>query len=142
MVGIHALPLKVVNLCSIVVIKDHSPYSTWQLLREISRCRVRHRFVHLTFVILYRTFQLCATFKHVFRPIRSPCTGAENCLQTRATIEHIAHIYHLRGIEVGNVEFFQTRATLEHPTHICHLRGVEVGEIQRRQTQNALHKPL
>ena len=37
-VGIHALPLTVVYLCSIVVIKDHSPYSSRQLLGEISRC--------------------------------------------------------------------------------------------------------
>ena len=67
LVGIHALPLKVVYLCGIVVIKDHSPYSTWQLLREISRCGIRHRGVHLAFVVFHRTFQLCPTFNHILR---------------------------------------------------------------------------
>ena len=105
LVGIHTLPLKVVYLCGIVVIKDHSPYSTWQLLREISRCGVRHRGIHLAFVILHRASQLSATREHVLRVIASPCIGVEYSLQTRATQEHISHICHRRGVEVGEVEF-------------------------------------
>lgn len=161
LVGIHALPLKVIYLCGIVVIKDHSPYSSRQLLGEISRCGIRHRDIYLAFVILHRTFQLSATFKHILRLLTSPRIGVEYSLQTRATIEHsnhirhrrgveireiqkrqtraikehLAHILHRRGVEVGNVEFRQTRTTTEHRAHRCHLRGIEIGKVEFRQTR-------
>ena len=135
LVGIHALPLKVINLCGIVVIKDHSPYSSRQLPREISRCGIRHRDIQLASIVLHRTFQLSATFEHIIRFLTSPYIGVEYCLQTRATKEHLAHIRHCRGVEVGNVERGQTRATREHSPHRHHRGGIEVGNIKRRQTR-------
>ena len=135
LVGIHALPLKVVYLCGIVVIKDHSPYSTWQLLREISRCGIRHRGVHLAFVVFHRTFQLCAAFKHVLRLLTSPCLGVDYCLQTRAISKHLVHIRHRGGLEIRNIEFLQIPTILKHPAHICYCRGVEIGNVERGQTR-------
>ena len=132
LVFIHALPLKVVYLCGIVVIKGHSPYSTWQLLGEISRCGIRHRDIQLTSIVLHRTFQLSAAIEHALRIFASPRIGIEYCLQTRAIVKHPAHIRHLRDVEVGNVEFRQTRATREHLVHTRHRRGIEVGKVQRR----------
>ena len=130
LVGIHALPLKVVYMCGIVVIKDHSPYSSRQLPREISRCGVRHRDIYLTFIIHHRTFQLSATFKHILRLLTSPRIGVEYCLQTRATIEHSNHIRHRRGVEIREIQKRQTRATKEHPFHIRHRRGVELRDVE------------
>ena len=142
LVGIHALPLKVVYMCGIVVIKDHSPYSSRQLPREISRCGVRHRDIYLTFIIHHRTFQLSATFKHILRLLTSPRIGVEYCLQTRATIEHSNHIRHRRGVEIREIQKRQTRATKEHPFHIRHRRGVKVGNVEFRQTRTTIEHPF
>ena len=135
LVGIHALPLKIINLCGIVVLKDHSPYSSRQLPREIARCGIRHPDIQLSSIVLHRTFQLSATFEHILRLLTSPSIGIEYCLQTRATREHPFHICHLRGVEIGKIQRGQTRATREHPAHRCHLRGIEIGNIERRQTR-------
>ena len=104
-------------------------------IREIARCWIRHFCIHLVVIILHCTYQLSAAKEHVYRIIASPCIGVEYCLQTRAISKHPAHIRHLRGVEVRNIEFFQTRATIEHLVHIRHRRGVEVGNVECRQTR-------
>ena len=69
---------------------------------EIARCWIGHRDLILAseIVILHRTSQLSAIFKHTLRLLTSPCLGVEYSLQTRTTREHIAHIRHYRGVEI------------------------------------------
>ena len=107
-------------------------------ISKIARCWICHRDIYLASTVLHRTFQLSATIEHMLRLLTSPRISIEYSLQTKAKREHPFHIRHLRGIEVGNIEFRQTRAIIEHRVHIRHLRGIEVGDIQRRQTRTTI----
>ena len=54
--------------------------------------------------------------------------------QSKTTFEHIAHIAHLGGIEMGHIEGGQGGATSEHAIHIDDTGGVEVGQVEGGQT--------
>ena len=41
--------------------------------------------------------------------------------QSRATGEHVVHVFHLGGVEMGQVEHGQRGAFIEHAIHIFHL---------------------
>ena len=73
LVAVHTLPLKVINLCGIVSIIDHSPYCIGQLPGEITRCGVRHRDIQLASIILHGSLQLSAAIEHVLRVKTFPC---------------------------------------------------------------------
>ena len=48
--------------------------------------------------------------------------------QSKATFEHIAHIAHLGGVEMGQVEGGQNVAIPEHLAHVSDTGGVEMFE--------------
>ena len=47
--------------------------------------------------------------------------------QSRATGEHIAHVFHLGSVEMRHVKSGQRGAFIEHTIHIFHFGGVEMG---------------
>ena len=44
--------------------------------------------------------------------------------------EHAAHIRHIHGIELTDIERGEFWTAREHVTHICHLLSIEVCDVE------------
>ena len=130
-VALHALTGEIVGCFLIAGIFSHgSMDAVLQRAVEVPVLGIRHRHVHLRFVVCHGTTQCGTAHEHIFGSTATrPGVWTDDGFQHVASVEHVAHVLHVRRIERGEVQRRQGRTTVEHVAHVGHFLGIEVLQV-------------